>query len=699
MDNKSYNFKFAETGGSARVEIRSGEDIARLGELDRKMWTVLSAPVKDLEFDRRTLEIIDSNGDGIIHVDEVIAAAQWLTSVLRNPDELLEGRSELSLNAFNTDNPEGATLQKSARQILRNLGLEKDSICMEDTSDNARIFAGSKFNGDGVITPISAGEDEGLQALVKTILEISGGAPDRCGEQGITQEQVEAFYAACADYAAWQAAAGKETTPYADTPAALAAVDAVKAKVEDYFLRCKLIGFDPDASAAVDVDVEKLKVLGAQALAGREEELSEYPVARPEAGGRLPLAKGLNPAWAARIAAVASLVGDFEGKESVTEDEWNAVLAKFEPYRAWMAEKKGGEVEPLGLDAVKAVLKDSRKDDLLALIASDKELEQEAISIETVDKVLHLYRYFYSFLCNYVSFKEFYTPGGKAMFQAGELFIDQRRCDLCIKVSDMGKHGDMAGLSWMYILYLACTSKTGGKSFDIAAVVTNGETRGLRVGKNAIFYDRAGEVYDATVTKIIDNPLSLRQAFWAPYRKFGKWVGGLFTKKAKEKDDKAFAGMTATAQAAPGAAPAAGGFDIAKYAGIFAAIGLAVGAIGVALNALIKGAVSLWPWKLLLVLLALMLIISLPSVILTWIHLRKRDLGAVLNANGWAMNAASYVRVKFGKTLTQLAKFPLLSDVDEKARKARRRTWTIIITVLVLLAAAAFCLWYFGILF
>lgn len=698
MDN-NYNFKFAETGGSARVELRSGEDIAHLGELDRKMWTVLSAPIKDLEFDRRTLEIIDSNGDGIIHVDEVIAAAQWITGVLRNPDELLEGRSSLALDAFNTDNPEGAALQKSAGQILRNLGLEKDSICMEDTADNARIFAGSKFNGDGVITPISAGEDEGLRALIETILGISGGAPDRCGEQGITEEQTEAFYAACADYAAWLAAAGKETAPYADTPAALAAVEAVKDKVADFFMRCKLIGFDPDASAAVDVDVEKLKVLGGQDLAGREEELSAYPLARPCAEGKLPLKSGLNPAWAARIAAVSSLVKDFEGKEYVTEDEWNAVLAKFGPYTAWMAEKKGGEVEALGADAVKAVLKEARKDDLLALIASDKALEQEALSIETVDKVLHLNRHFFSFLNNYVTFKEFYTPGGKAVFQAGELYIDQRRCDLCIKVDDMGKQSDMAGLSWMYILYLACTSKTGAGSFDIAAVVTNGETRGLRVGKNAVFYDRAGEVYDATVTKIIDNPISLRQAFWAPYRKFGKWIGGLFNKKVKDKDDAAFAGMTASAQAAPGAAPAAGGFDIAKYAGIFAAIGLAVGAIGVALNSLIKGAVALWPWKLLLVLLALMLIISLPSVILTWIRLRHRDLGPVLNANGWAMNAASYVRVKFGKTLTQLARFPLLANVDEKAKKARRRTRTTIITVLVVLAAAAFCLWYFGILF
>ena len=68
-----------------------------------------------------------------------------------------------------------------------------------------------------------------------------------------------------------------------------------------------------------------------------------------------------------------------------------------------------------------------------------------------------------------------------------------------------------------------------------------------------------------------------------------------------------------------------------------------------------------------------MLVISLPSVFIAWRKLRKRDLGPVLNANGWAINAASLVSVKFGKGLTQLAKFPKLTDVDPVAR--RKAAW------------------------
>ena len=103
--------------------------------------------------------------------------------------------------------------------------------------------------------------------------------------------------------------------------------------------------------------------------------------------------------------------------------------------------------------------------------------------------------------------------------------------------------------------------------------------------------------------------------------------------------------------------------------------------------ALGKGAASLGIWKVLLVLLALMLVISGPAMILAWLKLRKRDLGPVLNANGWAINATSYVNTKFGAGLTKLAKLPKLTAVDPKAR--RRARWRRFLWILFLLAVLA----------
>ena len=44
------------------------------------------------------------------------------------------------------------------------------------------------------------------------------------------------------------------------------------------------------------------------------------------------------------------------------------------------------------------------------------------------------------------------------------------------------------------------------------------------VGRNGIFFDRLGHDWDATITKIIENPISIRQAFFAPYKRAIRFV-------------------------------------------------------------------------------------------------------------------------------------------------------------------------------
>ena len=57
-------------GGVTRVKIQSGEDIRHLGELDEKLWTVLSCPTTGLEIDSESLRLMDSDGDGKLRVKE-----------------------------------------------------------------------------------------------------------------------------------------------------------------------------------------------------------------------------------------------------------------------------------------------------------------------------------------------------------------------------------------------------------------------------------------------------------------------------------------------------------------------------------------------------------------------------------------------------------------------------------------------------
>ena len=686
----SYPWKFASVGGTVRVNIQSGDDIRHLGELDRKLWTVLSCPTQGLEFDEKTLKYIDVDADGKIRVDEVIKTAQWLTRVIKDADLLLEGRDVLEFSAFNEEDPDGARLLSSARQILKNLGEEKESVSVEDTADFTKIFAGTLFNGDGIITPASAGEDEALAKLIETIAGISS-AIDRSGVPGITADHIEAFYTACADFKAWKEAGTKEVFPFGDkTSDALAAVEALKDKVADYFMRCKLIGFDEATSAALDVNVDKIAAIEGN-LAAAQDQIGAQPLAKPSKDGKLKL-DAVNPAWKAAVDAMKELVG---APKVLDEAAWNEILGKFGPYCAWIGAKKGGEVEGLGIECVEAILKEDKKAALLELIEKDKEEEANALSIEEVGKLVSLYRNFYRFLNNYVVLADFYDPEKKAIFQAGRLYIDQRSTDLCVKVA--GPAPEISSLSGMYILYCACTSEKLGKSFNIAAVLTDGDVDGLREGKNAVFYDREGNDYTAKVIAIVDNPISVRQAFWSPYKKVARMINDRIDKKAAEKNEKSMAGLTAaTNTAADGKAPAAP-FDIAKYAGIFAAVGMAVGLIGAALAGVVAALKGITWWQALIIIAVVLLLISGPSMFIAWRKLRRRDLGPVLNANGWAINAKALVNTKFGKTLTSLAKFPKLTAVDEKARKARnrRRFWCCFCGLII---AALLCLWLFNFL-
>ena len=64
------------------------------------------------------------------------------------------------------------------------------------------------------------------------------------------------------------------------------------------------------------------------------------------------------------------------------------------------------------------------------------------------------------------------------------------------------------------------TATAANGKIKIAACFTAGDSDYLFVGRNGVFYDRQGRDWDATITKIVDSPISLRQAFWSPYKKF-----------------------------------------------------------------------------------------------------------------------------------------------------------------------------------
>lgn len=676
--DKKYKWEFVNIGGASRVRINKGEDIAHLGELDPKMWTVLSCPITGLEIEEKSLKYMDCDADGKLRVNDIVSVAQWITSLLKNKDLILEGSASIDLSEINTEDANGLKLYNSAKQILKNLGKDGNVISLADTADITAIFEKTRFNGDGIITEAST-DDETEKATIAAVVATMGGVQDRSGVAGAGVDQIENFYKNLSDYVSWCNAEVK--APYGEnTDALIDAYNALDAKVKDYFMRAELAAFSPDSTSSLDVQTARIEAISAENLASKKEEIAAYPLARITGNSEIDLTSPINPAWAAQFDLVRS-VAIGEEKKAITLADWNGIGAKFAEYVAWKGAKAGSAVESLGLDSIKNFISQDKKAALLELVSKDAALKEEAENIEMVDRFLYIFRDFYRLLRNFVTLVDFYDKDKDtiAIFQSGTLIIDQRACRFCMKVTDMGKHNASAAASGMYLLYCDCKTKSSPATLQIVAAVTVGEIGEFMVGKNGIYYDNAGVEWDAVITKIIDNPISVAQAFWSPYKRMATAVENLINKSAADKDAKMMAKATTSINSAPAVAAAPAGpdgkpvpappFDIAKFAGIFAAIGMAVGMIGTALASIFKGLFALSWWQLILVFAGILLLISGPAMVMAWMKLRRRNIAPLLNANGWAVNAASKISIPFGETLTELPKYPKMKLKDPYAKK------------------------------
>ena len=526
-----YNWSFANVGGVTRVRIQSAEDIRHLGELDKKMWTVLSCPVNGLEISSESLSLMDGDGDGKLRVKEVIATADYLCANLNEPQSLFE---------------------------------QSDSIALDNIADEAIKAVAEQLAKDG---KVSLADVDAAIGAVTIEEQVVPAAP-------LEADVIAAYKAKQAEYAA-------------------------------YF------------------EQEKLQKLG------------------------------------------LALIPEDAPKPGMTEKKFLEMGKQIADYEAAKTAAETANAEALA--AAKAVYAPLRK-------------------------LILIHRDFYRLLRNFSTLEDFYDndPTTVASFEAGTLIIDQRACHLCIRVADLPKHDSQAPLSGMYLLYCNCENKKTGKTMQIVAAMTQGEIKNLSVGKNAIFYDNDGLDYDASVFKIIDNPISIRQAFWTPYRKMSKWIEEKINKSASEKDAAVMGDMTAKAEnvKVDGEAPKPA-FDIAKFAGIFAAIGMALGMIGTMLVAVAKGWVTLTWWQQILVFCGILLLISGPSMVMAWLKLRRRNLAPVLNANGWAVNADAIISVPFGRKLTEQVAFPFVKAPKLKTGMAAWKKWLIAISCIIVIIGIA----------
>ncbi len=665
----TYNWTFFKAAGVDQVQFNSGDDFAHLSELDEKLWSVLACPTQGICFDAKTLAFLDADKDGRIRVKEILNATDWMTRGLKDPEALLKNSAELTLADLNTATPDGTHLRDTAQSLLNYIGKpDALKITPEDIKTQAFLFANTRFNGDGVL-PASSADDPALQDVIKDILACTPApATDLNGQPGITRVQLEAFVAGATDFLAWKSQPENDPAILplgdADTPAAVAAYMAVAAKIDDFFTRCRLIAYDTRAAAPLNRAEADYSTFSANTLSSQSEDLASFPLTKPQAHTTLPLVAGVNPYWAAALTAfrLTTLTPFLGENKTLSEAQWEALKPRLQPYLDWIAKKPASPVEKLSVTRIREILEPERIEALLALFDEEDKGAVQTASIAELDKFLCFHQHLNRFINNTVSFSDFYDPNITEMSRAGRLYIDGRACDLTVFVHDVAAHSTLATNAKTCLVYCLCSHPSTAEKVNICAAVTTGFAETLWIGRNGLFVDRSGKEWDATVIKMIDNPISLKEAFWSPWIKLRTMLGDQIKKLLSDKQDAALNAASASANTAlttpVAAATPPPKMEGAALASSVAALGIAVGLIGAAIGSLLSAVAKLALWKVFVGIAIIILAVSLPSVIITFFKLRHRDFTPILNACGWAVNHPIRITFALGKRFTAESVLP-----------------------------------------
>lgn len=697
MAFSSRPFRFFRAGGFDQVRFENGQDFLNLDQLDWKLWVALACPTKGLSFDQRTLELIDTDHDERIRAPELIAAVKWAGALVNDPDDFLKERAELPLSSINVGSEEGKRIHQAAQTVLTGLGKSgATSISVADSAAALKAFHEMAFNGDGVL-PAESTKTADEKQVVLDVMATVGSTDDKSGKKGVTGEQVKQFFAEVQAYVSWLERGETNIPLQTEISAAFEAMKPVRSKIEDYFARCRLVAFDSRAAGALNREEKEYLALAAKDLTITSEEVRAFPLARIHAGQALPLREAVNPAWASALAlfadkAVKPLLGE---RTHLSELEWTDLQSKLAGFEAWQASKAGLVVESLGPTRLRALAKPGMSQLLDVLFAEEKAQEITAQAIASVEKLVRFARDLFRLVNNFVSFKDFYSRQRPGIFQVGTLYLDQRACELSIRVDDAAKHATLAPLSRGFLAYCDCTRKSTSEKMSIAAAFTAGAADNLMVGRNGLFVDFDGKDWDATITRLVENPISVGEAFVSPYKKLARFLETQLAKRASDADTKSFSGMTESLVAVdptkpPPAAPLPKKFDV----GVVAALGVAVGGLTAALGALLQAFFGLGMWMPVGIL-GVLALISGPAMLIAWLKLRQRNLGPLLDANGWAINAAARINVPFGRSLTKVAKLPPGATLDRTDAFAEGHGWRNLFIVIFLVAALALA-WYLG---
>ena len=751
-------FTFRRMSGLDQAILTTDAEWQNLDKLDPQIWMALSCPIKGLEFDLETLKILDADDDGRIRAQDVKDAVAWVCQRVVHPSKFCESQSSVDIENLRDDTDEGRVCRHALELILKKNDPSATSVTREQIDEVLAEATDYVFNGDGVIIPDSAPDDPTNESLASNprawtlrALAIVGGKKDASGKPGLDAELIDEARNRLKTALEWRKSLQASKLPLGEkTEEAWALYNRLAPKLIDYFSRCNLASFDPDALARLNAEGLPINPEVAPANPANEllnnETLLKLPISRINADCVLDIKSGLNPAWADDVKTfldlVAPLVPGSPIAKKLDQAAWKTISESFNKYAEILEKKPDFSAPPAGAEIVSfpgdpdlalapaddplkraflplnpneaiGSLDDAKIEEMLGAQAKselDDLLEKDLAapplsSFQELRKLVLFRANLYTFLMNFLSFVDFYEPTKKAIFQEGVLYLDSRACYLCVPVENVDDHARLAAQSCLCLIYCACSRKaTDGseQTGTIAAALTLGNLASLIEGRHGLFIDNDGLEWDTSILRVVHNPISLREAAWAPYIRISNMAAEQINKFVSSKE-KAVSEATEKAvtnlPAAPKPEEKKQSFDFAKGAGIFAAVSVAISVLSAAFAYIANSLASLgWWWPLALV--CVFICISGPSMLLAYFKLRKRSLGPLLDASGWAVNKGAPINIMMGMALTKIGHLPknAIRNLNDpyslpERMKGGHTGWKIFFWLLFILILAIACFW------
>lgn len=666
-----HRLEFRRIGGSYQPLIRNAGDLKLLLALDEAHWALNSISVTSMRCDEQFLAFLDDDLNGQIRTEEVKRAVLWFLGLLRDFRGFEEGSDTLLLSAINDSTPEGGRLLDAARLVLTNLGAEElDRITLAQIRNDKEIIACARRNGDGVIPPEAADTPEAAE-LIEAAMKAFGSIRDASGSEGIDGTILDSFANAATAYLAWADAPAKspETLlPFGDdTAAAYEKFRVVAADIDNYFIACEALNFSSESPQRLGKVENTIDLLNNPAI---RDFFASAPPAEPNREEVLDFSARLNPLRRDALLAFAEDVHlkQFLDGSKLPARTWAGIKEKFAPYASWLAARPEDHSGGADLETLRRLTEPERIAQLREMIEADLAVAPRIGACEQLHKLILFQNCLKEFLNNFVNLSSLFNPEMPSLLQAGKLVMDGMCLSLCTTVQNLAEHKNIVQRSNICVIYLDAATGTPDavRTMKLAVAVTSRNINNFFIGKHGIFFAPDGTLWDAKITDLVQQPVSISEALRMPFYKFGEFIANqadrFFSTKSIEAQKQLETNLTTAANAAT-TAPAAAAAPKPQTPAVSGSMmlmggGIGIAALGSSIAFIVKQLANVSVWNVIAVLIGIVLVFGGPVVVVSLVKLYRRNLSRFLEANGVAVNRPMRLSRRMGTIFTFVPTIP-----------------------------------------